>query len=55
MTTPNNFFPRIFWDWLENVEEGVASFLGTYVGRGRSSLDALRRQSTVLPGTRRAC
>jgi type VI secretion system secreted protein VgrG len=49
LTTPNNFFPRIFWDWVKNVEEGIRSFESTYVGRGRADLDALRRKHARLP------
>jgi type VI secretion system secreted protein VgrG len=29
----NNFFPRIFWDWQENIREGVTAFLEFYLAK----------------------
>jgi outer membrane protein OmpA-like peptidoglycan-associated protein len=26
ITTPNHFFPRIFWNWQENIREGIQFF-----------------------------
>lgn len=49
LTQSNNFFPRIFWDWKKNVEEGVSSFKSDYMNRGLRELEALRRQSPHLP------
>jgi type VI secretion system secreted protein VgrG len=49
LTLPNNFFPRIFWDWKKNVEEGVSSFKSDYMNRGRRELEALRRENKHLP------
>ena len=49
VTQPNNFFPRIFWDWRKNLAEGVSSFASTYIERGRADLDALRADHPHLP------
>jgi type VI secretion system secreted protein VgrG len=49
ITTCNNFFPRIFWDWKKNVREGVASFTSDYIERGRRDLDGLRKRHQTLP------
>jgi type VI secretion system secreted protein VgrG len=49
VTQPNNFFPRIFWDWKKNLAEGVSSFASTYIARGRADLDALRADHPGLP------
>src|SRR6185312_1952245 len=49
VTQPNNFFPRIFWDWKKNLAEGVSSFASTYIARGRADLDALRAYHPHLP------
>jgi type VI secretion system secreted protein VgrG len=49
ITRPNNFFPRIFWDWRKNLAEGISSFTATYIERGRADLDLLRREYPHLP------
>jgi type VI secretion system secreted protein VgrG len=49
ITQPNNFFPRIFWDWKKNLAEGVSSFATTYIERGRGDLDQLREDHPHLP------
>ncbi|HVY46136.1 MAG TPA: hypothetical protein VHB21_09665, partial [Minicystis sp.] len=46
---PNNFFPRIFWDWTKNLDEGISSFKGDYIERGRRDLDLLRQAHPHLP------
>ncbi|HEY4119001.1 MAG TPA: hypothetical protein VGM56_14145, partial [Byssovorax sp.] len=45
----NNFFPRIFWDWRKNLDEGITSFKTDYIERGRGDLDLLRREHPGLP------
>ncbi len=49
MTQPNNFFPRIFWDWKKNVREGVEAFRSIYIVRARTSLGKLRKKNSELP------
>lgn len=49
VTMPNNFFPRIFWNWHENVREGISSFETTYVSRGRRDLERTRSETPSLP------
>ena len=49
ITMPNNFFPRIFWDWKKNVVEGISSFESTYIARGRADLEALKKKHPNLP------
>ncbi|EYF04076.1 type VI secretion system tip protein TssI/VgrG [Chondromyces apiculatus] len=49
VTEPNNFFPRIFWDWKKNVREGVQSFRNTHVATSRRLLARLRRNNPNLP------
>ena len=49
VTSPNNFFPRIFWNWKKNLAEGISSFTSTYIERARGDLDALRAEFPHLP------
>lgn len=49
LTQPNNFFPRIFWDWKKNVREGVERFRSDYMARARREFAALRKAHPHLP------
>jgi type VI secretion system secreted protein VgrG len=49
ITTPNNLFPRIFWDWKKNVIEGISTFQSDYMNRGRRDLAKLRTNNPELP------
>lgn len=49
ISQPNNFFPRIFWDWKKNVREGVERFRSDYMERARKEIDALRQRHPNLP------
>ncbi len=49
VTEPNSFFPRIFWNWKHNLDEGIHSFSSDYIARGRADLDELRREHHGLP------
>ncbi len=49
ITTPNNLFPRIFWDWKKNVMEGISTFQSDYMNRGRRDIAKLRKANPKLP------
>ena len=49
ITTPNNLFPRIFWDWRKNLMEGISTFQSDYMNRGRRDLARLRKNNPRLP------
>ncbi len=49
ITTPNNLFPRIFWDWKKNVMEGISTFQSDYMNRGRRDIAKLRKNNPKLP------
>lgn len=49
LTQPNNFFPRIFWDWKKNVREGVETFRSSYLATARRILGKLRKKNPNLP------
>lgn len=46
--TPNNFFPKIYWDWQANVVEGISLFRGAKLGAARRALAALQREAARL-------
>jgi type VI secretion system secreted protein VgrG len=47
--TPNKLFPKIFWNWKRNVEEGIRYFNEVKLGYGRSDVASLRRAHPKLP------
>jgi outer membrane protein OmpA-like peptidoglycan-associated protein len=44
-TQPNNFFPRIFWNWQENVREGIQFFRTHKLPDARRDLRALQQRA----------
>jgi hypothetical protein len=44
VTQPNNFFPRIFWNWQENVREGI-QFFRKKLRMAQSDLKSLQREA----------
>jgi len=42
VTQPNNFFPRIFWNWQENVREGIQFFRSAKLPLARRDLRHLQ-------------
>ncbi|MFT3771028.1 MAG: type VI secretion system tip protein TssI/VgrG [Minicystis sp.] len=49
LTTPSNFFPRIFWDWRKNVVSGIHHFLSDKLPTGRRHIAKLRKNNPHLP------
>jgi type VI secretion system secreted protein VgrG len=49
LTTPSNFFPRIFWDWRKNVVSGISYFLSVKVPAARWILGLLKKTHPHLP------
>ncbi len=48
LSTPSNFFPRIFWDWRKNVVSGMDHFNATKVPTARRQIAKLRKDNPKL-------
>ena len=48
LSTPSNFFPRIFWDWRKNVVSGMDHFNSTKVPTARRQVANLRKANPKL-------
>jgi type VI secretion system secreted protein VgrG len=49
LTTPSNFFPRIFWDWRKNIVSGIEHFRSAKVPIAKHLLGVLQKAHPSLP------